>query len=139
MRYTVTLAPDDNGTLLVAVPDLPEVHTFGEDRADALSRAVDAIETALMGRIAAREDIPPPSAAAGDFVDLPALSSLKVEIYRQMRTQDVGKAELARRLAVALPQIDRLLSLGHRSRLDVIERALAALGQQIDIRVRKAA
>ena len=76
MRYAVTLAPDDNGTVLVAVPDLPEVHTFGEDRADALSRAVDAIETALMGRIAAREDIPPPSAATGDFVALPTLSAL---------------------------------------------------------------
>ena len=70
MRYAVTLLPDDNGTVLVAVPDLPEVHTFGEDRADALSRAVDAIETALMGRIAAHEDIPPPSATADDFVDV---------------------------------------------------------------------
>ena len=45
-----------------------------------------------------------------------------------MRAEGVGKAALARRLGVALPQIDRLLDLRHASRLDAIERALAALG-----------
>lgn len=59
MRYAVTLAPDDNGTVLATAPDFPEAATFGEDRAEALSRAVEAIETAIIGRIAAREDIPP--------------------------------------------------------------------------------
>ncbi|MGO9768102.1 MAG: type II toxin-antitoxin system HicB family antitoxin, partial [Roseiarcus sp.] len=47
MRYAVTLAPDDNGTILVTVPDIPEAVTFGDDRDDALARAVDAIETAI--------------------------------------------------------------------------------------------
>ena len=47
MRYAVTLAPDDNGTILVTVPDIPEAVTFGEDRDDALARAVDAIERAF--------------------------------------------------------------------------------------------
>ena len=54
MRYAVVLTPDDNDTLLVSVPDLPEVLTFGEDREDALLRAVDAVETALMARVEAR-------------------------------------------------------------------------------------
>ena len=57
MRYAVTLAPDDNGTILVTVPDIPEAVTFGDDRDDALARAVDAIETAIMGAMAAREDV----------------------------------------------------------------------------------
>jgi predicted RNase H-like HicB family nuclease len=43
--YHVALTPDD-GTLLVTCPALPEVTTFGEDRADALSHAVSAIEEA---------------------------------------------------------------------------------------------
>jgi antitoxin HicB len=30
MRYAVTLAPDDNGTILVTVPDIPEAVTFGD-------------------------------------------------------------------------------------------------------------
>jgi antitoxin HicB len=51
----------------------------------------------------------------------------------------VGKAELGRRLDVALPQIDRLLDLRHNSRLDAIERALAMLGRSMTIVVQMAA
>jgi len=139
LRYAVSLARDDNGTILVTVPDLPDALTFGEDRDDALARAVDAIESALMGRMAAREDLPSPKADGPDFVTLPALTNAKIEIYRLMRKAGVGKAELARRLGVALPQIDRMLDLRHQSRLDFLERAFRALGYSIDLRIRRAA
>ncbi len=139
MRYAVTLAPDDNGTILVTVPDFPDAVTFGEDRDDALARAVDAIETAVMGRMAAREDVPAAKASGEDFVTLAALSSAKIELYRLMRHAGIGKAELARRMGVALPQIDRLLDLRHASRLDALERAFAALGHAMDLHIRKVA
>ena len=71
MRCAVMLTPDENGTLLVTVPDLPEALTFGEDRTDSLARAVDAIETALMAAMAAREDIAEPKASGGDYATLP--------------------------------------------------------------------
>ena len=139
MRYAVTLTPDDNGALLVTVPDLPEAMTFGDNRQDALGRAVDAIESALIGRIAAQEDIPAPATSGETAVALPALSAAKVELYRAMRADSVGKAELGRRLGVPLPQIDRLLDLRRRSRLDLLVDAFAALGRTVDIVVGKAA
>ena len=139
MRYAVTLAPDDNGTILVTVPDIPEAVTFGDDRADALARAVDAIETAIMGAMAAREDVPAPQAEGADYVTLPALSSAKIELYQAMRADGVGKAALAKRLGVALPQVDRLIDLKHSSRLDAIERAFLALGRSMTIVVKAAA
>ena len=139
MRYAVTLTPDDNGTLLVRAPDFPEAVTFGEDRADALAHAIEAIETAIIGRIAAREEIPRPTVGGADSVVIPALSAAKIELYRAMRSDSVGKAELARRLGVALPQVDRLLDLRRRSRLDSLVEALAALGRTLDIVVKKAA
>jgi antitoxin HicB len=139
MRYAVTLTPDDNGTLLATAPDFPEAITFGEDRQDALARAVDAIESAIIGRIEAREDIPRPTSRASDSVALPALSAAKVELYRAMRVDSVGKAELARRLGVALPHVDRLLDLRRKSRLDSLVDAFAALGRTLDIVVKKAA
>jgi hypothetical protein len=40
--------------------------------------------------------------------------------------EGVDKSALAKRLEVALPQIDGLLDLGHGSRLDPTERALKA-------------
>jgi len=139
MRYAVKLTEDDNGTILVTVPDIPEAVTFGEDREDALARASDAIETAIMGAISAREDIPAPKAKTKDFVSLPALACAKIELYRAMRDQGIGKAALAKRLGVALPQIDRLLDLRHHSRLDALERALGSLGRSLEVVIKPAA
>jgi len=139
MRYAVNLSPDDNGTTLATVPDIPEAITFGEDRDDALARAADAIETAIMAMMAARADVPRPKAAGAQSVALPALSAAKIELYRAMRAEGVGKAALAKRLGVALPQVDRLLDLRHASRLDAIERAFAALGRTMTIVVKAAA
>jgi len=139
MRYAVNLSPDDNGTTLATVPDIPEAITFGEDRDDALARAADAIETAIMAMMAAREDVPRPKAVGAHYVALSALSAAKIELYRAMRAEGVGKAALAKRLGVALPQVDRLLDLRHSSRLDAIERAFAALGRTMTIVVKTAA
>jgi antitoxin HicB len=43
--YPVILTPDD-GTVLVTFPDVPEAITFGANAEEALSHAVDALETA---------------------------------------------------------------------------------------------
>jgi antitoxin HicB len=140
LAYPVVLEPDDNGTLLVTFPDIPEAVTFGEDEDDALMRAVDALETMLAARIADREEIPLPSPAHGcPCAALPALTTAKVLLYRAMREAGMTKAELARRLGWHGPQIGRLLDLNHASRLDQIEAALAALGKRLDVRTSDAA
>ena len=54
-------------------------------------------------------------------------------LYRGMREQAVGKAELARRLGWHLPQVDRVLDVQHKSRLDMIDAALGAIGQRLSV------
>jgi antitoxin HicB len=136
-RYPVVLTRDDNDTILVSVPDIPEVHTFGEDEDEALARAVDAIITALDARVADREVIPTPSAIASGAprVQLPALIEAKLVLYQMMRQQHVNKYQLARRLGVHLPQIDRLVDLRHHSRLDQIEAAFGSLGYAMGVSI----
>ena len=140
LAYPVELSPDTNGTLLVTFPDFPEATTFGGDEGDALLRAVDALETVLAARIDDREEIPLPSCSrAAALVALPALTAAKVLLYRAMREAGVRKADLARRLGWQGPQVDRLLDLGHASRLDQIEQALAALGKRLTVDIADAA
>jgi antitoxin HicB len=140
LAYPVVLEPDDNGTLLVTFPDVPEAVTFGEDESDALQRAVDALETMLAARIADAEEVPLPSAAVGrPCAVLPALATAKVLLYRAIREAGAGKSELARQLGWQDAQVDRLLDLNHPSPLDQIETALAALGKRLYIRMSDAA
>jgi antitoxin HicB len=56
--YTVILEPAEEGGFVVHVPALPEVVTQGEDEAEALAMAKDAIELALEERLAEGEAIP---------------------------------------------------------------------------------
>jgi antitoxin HicB len=46
-KYHVTFTPDDNDTLLVTCPALPDVANDGDDVADALAHSRDSVETAL--------------------------------------------------------------------------------------------
>jgi antitoxin HicB len=134
--YPVTIEPDDNGTLLVSFVDVPEAHTFADDEGEITARARDCVLTALEGYIKNRRPIPSPSRElTGRAVLLPPLAVAKIELYEAMRNAGVRKAELARRLRWHMPQVDRLLSLRHGSRLEHLEAALAALDHRLEVRV----
>ena len=133
LAYPITLE-DDDGTLLATSPDFPELTTFGNDREEAIARAVDALEEAIAARIHDRRDIPIPSRGE-TYAVLPTLTSVKVMLYQGMREQGVGKAELARRLGWHMPQVDRVLDVQHQSRLDQMDAALGAMGRQLHVTV----
>ncbi len=131
LAYPITLE-DDDGTLLTTSPDFPELTTFGDDREEAIARAVHALEEVIAARIHDRRDIPIPSRGE-TYAVLPTLTSVKVMLYQGMKEQGVGKAELARRLGWHMPQVDRVLDVQHRSRLDQMDAALGAIGRQLHV------
>ena len=131
LAYPIRLE-DDDGTLLVSSPDFPELTTFGDDREEAVARAVHALEEAIAARIHGRKDIPTPSQGE-TYAILPTLASVKVILYQGMRDQGIGKAELARRLGWYLPQVDRVLDVQHRSGLEQMDAALAAIGRRLHV------
>jgi antitoxin HicB len=137
ISYRVTLVPDSNDTVLVKSPDFPELVTFGDDEADALSYAVGAFQEAIAARIAYREEIPKPSKGrpGEPRVTLPTQTELKVLLYQQMWDKGVRKAELARRMSLHRQEIDRMLDLNHATNVGKIEKAFAALGKALDIEV----
>ncbi len=132
LAYPIKLE-DDDGTVLATSPDFPELTTFGDDRDEAIAHSVHALEEAIAARIHDRRDIPLPSRGENCAV-LPTLTSVKVMLYQGMRKQGVGKAELARRLGWHLPQVDRVLDVQHRSRLDMMDAALGAIGCRLHVR-----
>src|SRR6266704_3357540 len=107
-RYSVLLTPDpESGFTTVIFPDIPEAITQGQDIPD------------------------PRKVRSGHYVDLPPISAAKVALYSEMRAAGMKKAELARRLGWQKSQVDRLLDLMHKSRLDQLEQALKVLGRMI--------
>ncbi|MBZ0259154.1 MAG: type II toxin-antitoxin system HicB family antitoxin [Hyphomicrobiales bacterium] len=135
ITYRVTLAQDSDGTTLVTSPDFPELVTFGNDEADALSYAVGAFEEAIAARVSYREEIPPPSKgkASDPRVTLPVQAEVKVLLYQQMWKSGVRKADLARKMDLHRQEIDRLLDLNHATSIAKLEKAFSVLGKSINI------
>jgi antitoxin HicB len=135
LAYPVSLSKDTNGTYLVEVPDLPEANAVGDDHEEALLNAADAIATALGIYFDERRPVPLPSKAKKGkaTVVLPAIEEAKVLLWNEMLAQNIRKAELARRLNVHMPQIDRLFNLKHSTKVEFIEQAAKALGKQLHV------
>jgi antitoxin HicB len=135
MRYAIRIRKDTNDTFLVTVPDLPDAITFGETMDEAKLHAVDAIETAMMARMADREAIPEPKASGRYYVELRPAVAAKVALWNAMLQQGLGKAALARKLKWHMPQVDRALDVRHESTLSSLVEALAVTGNALSISV----
>jgi antitoxin HicB len=135
LNYPVTLTPDSNGTLLVGFPDFPEANSVGDDEAEALENAVEALEVAVDIYFEQRRPVPSPSQPepGQHVVALPALESAKVLVWNEMYHQKLRKADLARALGVQAPQVDRLFNLKHSSKIEFVEQAAKALGKNLSV------
>jgi antitoxin HicB len=96
---------------------------------------VDAITLVLQWHIDNRLPIPLASEKKrGEYwVNLPALDAAKIGLYEAMQVLRVRKSDLARKLGVHAPQVDRLLDLTHKSKLDQVEDALTVLGYRVNL------
>lgn len=141
MRYPLTLTPDENGTIIAQAVDVPGALTVGKDEADAVVQAADALITLFAYFMSAGEPISRPSRPKRGqaCAVLPPQVVAKLAIYHAMREAGLNQVALAERLGCDPRQVRRLLDLDHRSRLDQLEAALAALGKRLVLEVRDAA
>jgi antitoxin HicB len=138
LAYPVTLTPDEaDGGFVVTFRDVPEAITQGNDTADALFQASDALEEAIAGRIRRSDAIPEPSEPepGQPVVLVPALTAAKAALYLALHEAGISKSELAARLGCDEKEVRRLLDPKHSSKLSGIQKALAALGRGIAVRL----
>jgi antitoxin HicB len=135
--------PDtEKGGFVVTFPDFKWGVTQDDTEQQAVEMAVDALEMIVRDYMERGKPIPNPSKVRGRkcrVIRLPGLQSVKVELFNAFLASGMRKAGLARRLKIPSPNIDRLFSLDHQSRLDQLEAAFSALGKQLNIEIRDAA
>lgn len=137
MIYACEIASDEEGGLVGTFPDVPEAVTGGQDRAETLRLAVDALGAALAGYVHCRRDIPQPSTASPDqeLVAVPTLMAAKLALYSAMRSQHITESELARRLSIRPSAVHKLTDPDRSSRIGQLQSALDAVGCQLVIDV----
>lgn len=136
--YAATLTPasefaEGETGFVVTFPDLPEAITQGEDEADALEQAADALEAAIAARMKHGEDIPSAAYQGGYLVPVPTQTALKAALYLSLRGARGRQGALAERLGKDEKEVRRLLDPHHHSRPRSVEQALHALGKRVTI------
>jgi antitoxin HicB len=100
LNYPVRLEPAEEGGFVVSFPDVPEAYTQGDDEAEALLRAANALETALAFYTDAGRDLPKAGKPKrGQRTVRPSVQAcIKLSSYQTMRDEGVRKAQFARHL-----------------------------------------
>lgn len=138
MEYPARFVRDkETGGFVVTFPDVREAITEGESLEEAMRSAEEALELALTFYVEASKDLPQPGPLKRGMrmVSVPPLSEAKFMLYEALRSAGIKKNELARRLGCSPSQVDRLLDIQHKSKLDQLQAAFAALGKRLSIHV----
>lgn len=135
MKYPATFTPAAEGGFVVTFRDIPEAITQGDDEAEALDMAADALVTAMDFYFEDRRPVPAPSAAqAGErLVALPLSVSAKVLLLNAMIERNVRPADLARLMGITPQEVTRVLDLSHNTKIDTVAAAMAALGKELEV------
>jgi antitoxin HicB len=137
LRYPALFSPDGDG-YLVTFRDIPEAITAGGTKDEARSMSADALLTAMDFYFEDRRVVPPPSEPkkGEELVALPASAAAKILLLNAMIDQKVTASELARRLDTRPQDVNRIVDLGHATKIDTIAEALEALGKHLEVSVK---
>jgi len=134
-EYAVMLTPADEGGFVITCRDLPQLVTQGEEVADALSEASDAMDEVFAAYMQGKMAFPAPSEVQrGEYrVAPPAETMAKAALYVAMKEARITNVQLAQQLGVDEKEVRRLLDPHYASKLPRIAQAVAALGKRLVI------
>ena len=135
MRYPAKFESAPEGGFVVTFRDIPEAITQGETEAEAMERAMDVLTSAMDFYFEDERVVPRPSRAQkGELlVELPPSVGAKVLLLNEMLESGVSNAELARRMGTRPQEVQRIIKLGHPTKIDTLNKALHALGRRLEI------
>lgn len=118
---------------MVSFPDIPEALTQGDTREEALEMGLDALVTSFDFYFEDNQPVPAPGNIAGDFVEVPASVAAKVLLLNAFIGSGLTQVELASRMGVKKQEVTRLFNLHHATKIDTVQKALSALGKQLEL------
>ncbi len=139
--YPAELEYDGESEFVVSFRDVQGCHTSGEDVAEALFEAADALETIISAHIADGNPIPMPSAPLpGEYpVALPLNTAAKAALTLAMRKAGLAPGALAERLGADEKSVRRMLDPRRDIDATRFDEALRVLGSELVIEVRELA
>jgi antitoxin HicB len=139
--YAARFEPGDEGGIVVSFPDVPEAITQGDDEADAMRQAQEALGLALLTYPRRGLSVPDARSKARGLIRIavePEVAA-KIAVHEAFKNAGISKSELGRRRGKDEKEVRRILDPRHSTKLATLTGALRELGQQLVIGVQTAA
>ena len=135
MDYPASFKPAKEGGFVVTFRDIPEAITQGDTLQEAHEMAIDVLISSMDFYLEDRRMVPLPSKPrrGEQAVTLPLSIVAKVLLLNEMLAQGVGPTELGRRLGMIPQKANRVVDFHHKTKIDTLANALAALGKRMEI------
>lgn len=135
MKYPATFTHAEEGGFVVTFRDIPEAITQGDDEAEALAMAADVLLSAMEFYFEDKRQVPPPSALQDGerLIALPLSVVAKILLLNRMIERSVRASDLARLLGIKPQEVNRLIDLGHSTKIDTIAKAMEAMGAELNL------
>ncbi len=138
-KYPARFDPADEGGYTVTFRDIPEAITQGDDLAEAEAMARDALVSAMEFYFEAGREVPAPSKAlkGEHIVELPPSVAAKVALLNARLATSARPADVARSMGCKAQEMTRVFDLHHPTKIDTVAAALAAMGYELELSVRR--
>ena len=135
--YAISLkaeSANENG-FVVTCRDLPQLITQGENQANALEQAKDAMDEVFATYMKQGLEFPVVSRKrAGEYFVSPLAGTMaKAALYVAMKESGISRVQLAKRLGVDEKEVRRMLDPHYGSKLPRIAEAIGLLGKRLVI------
>ncbi|RUO47517.1 type II toxin-antitoxin system HicB family antitoxin [Pseudidiomarina donghaiensis] len=135
MKYPVIIEKDGQ-TFMSRFIDIPEALTCGDTYEEALIEAQDALITAFEFYFEDQRPVPMPSPVGNSpYVTVPASVWAKVLLLNTMLSERISQAELAKRMGSRKQEMQRIINLGHNTKIDTLNKALEAMDKHLTLSV----
>ena len=127
------LAPE--GGFVVTFRDIPEAITQGDTEGEAMEMAQDVLYNSMEFYFEDKRQVPLPSKPkrSEHMVALQPSVWAKVLLLNEMLAQKVTPSDLARRLHTSPQNVNKVINLGHATKIDALNEAMMAMGKRLEI------
>ena len=135
--YPALLRDNKEGGDIVSFRDVPEAITEIWSMDELQDTAVDALVTVLEMYFEKNRVFPEPSKPKKNevMVALPLIVVAKMLLLNVMVSSNIRPCDLARKMHIKPQEVNRIIDLQHKTKMDTIDSAMRALGKSLQLTV----
>lgn len=136
-QYPVLLTDNKEGGFVLTFRDVPEIVSEIWSIDELEKTGADALITGADMYYETKQMFPEPSALQENevLVSLPISAVVKILLHNAMLLANIRPSDLAKRMGKLPQEVNRIIDLKHKTKIDTIQDAFKAIGKDLNVSI----